>query len=327
MALREFIKEQIKLAQDAYYNGTPLISDEEYDVLVGRFPDLEDSIGPTGDVPHLYRMYSLQKVYLDRGDEVPFTGESVETIKLDGCAVDILYMGGELAQVLTRGDGKKGKDVTANVSMLNVPRKIKQLLPTQITGEIVPLADDIENKRNYASGKVNLKDQDEFMSAIGEGQLIFVAYGVQSDKDQVGLNGTYTEDMDWLAAQGFLTVTDKSGVLFHAPTDGRVVRLNSNNAFNKLGFTNKFPRGAYALKVDDEGVVTTLREVEWQVGASGKVTPVGHFDPIVIDDAVITKATLNNVNYIEALDLEIGCQVRVLRAGGIIPKIVERIYD
>ncbi|URC22560.1 DNA ligase [Serratia phage vB_SmaM-Kamaji] len=326
MALREFIKEQIKLAQEAYYNGTPLISDEEYDVLVGRFPDLETEIGPAGDVPHLYRMYSLQKVYLDRGDERPFTGETYETIKLDGCAVDILYMGGELAQILTRGDGKKGKDVTDNVSMLNVPRKIKQLLPTQITGEVIPLG-DVENKRNYASGKVNLKDQDDFMDAIGEGQLIFVAYGVQSDKDQVGLNGTYAEDMKWLEAQGFMTVGDTSGVLNNAPTDGRVVRINSNNEFNRMGFTNKFPRGAYALKEDDDGVETTLLNVTWQVGASGKVTPVGHFESIVIDDAVITKATLNNVDYIEALDLEIGCRIRVIRAGGIIPKIVERIYE
>lgn len=327
MVMKKYIEEQIRLAQEAYYRGTPFISNEEYDILVRRFPDLEGSIGPVGEVPHLYRMYSLQKVYPNRGDTAPFTSSDVvESIKLDGCAVDILYVGGNLAQILTRGNGIKGKDVTENVRMLNIPTKIAQKVPTQITGEVFPLA-DVENKRNYASGKVNLKDSDEFFNAIGEGQLVFAAYGVQADKDQVGLNGTYKEDMRWLEAQGFLSVLDTSGVLDSAPTDGRVIRVNSNNEFNRMGFTNKFPRGAYAVKEDEEGVVTTLRKVTWQTGASGKVTPVGHFDPITVEDAVISKATLNNVNYIEALDLELDCQIRVIRAGGIIPKIIERVYD
>lgn len=320
------IKEFISLCQDAYYQGNSIISDEEYDILIKRFPQAEGSIGPAGDVPHLFRMYSLQKVYVGRGDVAPDLVDPIETPKIDGCALSALYINGRLAQILTRGNGIKGRDVTANARILNIPKTIKQCVPTQITGEVV-VTKKVENMRNYASGAINLKDTDEFVSRIAEGGLVFVAYGIQCQTDQVGMNGTFAEDMGWLGNQGFLTVVDVDSRLEWFPTDGVVVRSNSNNAFNRLGWTNKFPRGAYAVKEDEEGEVTILRAVTWDVGKSGKVTPVGHFDEIVIDDAKITKATLNNVGYIESLELEIGCQIRVIRSGGVIPKIIEKVDD
>lgn len=324
----DHVKSFIKLCQDAYYQGNSIISDEEYDNLVKRFPQAEDAIGPTGEVPHLFRMYSLQKVYFDRGDEAPFTNDDVvETIKLDGCAIAILYIDGRLTQVLTRGNGIKGKDITENARMLNIPTVISQKVPTQITGEVVTTK-SVENSRNYASGAMGLKDQDEFMQRIIEGGMVFVAYGIQCDSKSVGITGSYRQDMKWLSDNGFATVCDGSDSFLRlCPTDGTVVRLNDNNLFAREGWTNKFPRGAYAIKEDEEGEITTLRKVTWDVGRSGKVTPVGHFDEIMIDDARISKATLNNVEYINVLDLELDCQIRVIRAGGIIPKIVERIYD
>lgn len=320
MSVAKFIEQ----CQDAYYNGVSIISDEEYDCLVKRFPTAEGAIGPTGDVPHLYRMFSLQKVYFDRGEEAPFNSlDQVETPKLDGCALSLLYIHGRLVQVLTRGDGIKGRDVTENAKLLNIPLSIQQKVPTQITGEVT-VTKPVENMRNYASGAMGLKDPKEFQERIDESELTFVAYGIQCEVDKVGCHGTYTEDMAYLQAQGFITVlnTDK---LDWFPSDGRVVRINSNNEFNRMGWTNKFPRGAYAIKVDEEGVVTTLLKVTWDVGKSGKVTPVGHFEEVIIDDAKITKATLNNIDYINALELEIGCQIRVIRSGGVIPKIVERV--
>lgn len=319
------VKKFIKQCQEAYYNGTSIISDEEYDCLVKRFPLAEEAIGPTGDVPHLYRMYSLQKVYFDRGDTPPFNSlGQVETPKIDGCAISILYVNGGLTQVLTRGDGTKGRDITANAKLLNIPTTISQFVPTQITGEVV-VTKKVDNMRNYASGAMGLKSQEEFNERIEEGGLTFVAYGIQCAPEQMGINGAYLEDMLWLIEQGFITVLDVYNKTPWFPTDGRVMRINSNNEFNSMGWTNKFPRGAFALKVDEEGEITTLLKVTWDVGKSGKVTPVGHFEGIVIDDAKITKATLNNIEYIEALDLEIGCSIRVIRAGGIIPKIVERV--
>ncbi|QYC51528.1 putative NAD-dependent DNA ligase, subunit A [Erwinia phage KEY] len=324
--VKDNLKEFIELCQEAYYQGNSIISDEEYDILIKRFPQAEEAIGPAGDVPHLFRMYSLQKVYLSRGDKAPDLVDEIETPKIDGCALSVLYINGKLAQILTRGNGIKGRDVTANARQLNIANTIMQKVPTQITGEVV-VTKKVENMRNYASGAINLKDSEEFLSRIAEGGLVFVAYGIQCQTDQVGMTGTYAEDMYWLENQGFLSVTTVDSRLEWFPTDGVVVRTNSNNAFNRLGWTNKFPRGAYAVKEDEEGEVTTLLAVTWDVGKSGKVTPVGHFEEIVIDDAKIAKATLNNVGYIEALDLEIGCQIRVIRSGGVIPKIIERVYD
>lgn len=321
------VKDFIKRCQEAYYQGMSLISDEEYDRLLKRFPTAEDAIGPKGDIPHLYRMYSLQKVYFDRGDKAPFTTlEDVETDKLDGCAISLLYIDGTFVQALTRGNGILGNDVTSNVRLLNIPKKISQKVPTQITGEVL-ITKEVENKRNYASGAINLKEEDDFIERIAEGGLIFVAYGIQCSEDSVGITGSYLDDMSWLANEDFITVMNIKNYFNWYPTDGKVVRINDNNKFFREGWTNKHPRGAYAIKQDEEGEITTLLKVEWQVGASGKVTPVGYFEPVIIDDATIVKATLNNVDYINSLDLEIGCQIRVIRAGGVIPCIVERVYD
>lgn len=317
------VKNFIKRCQDAYYSGMSIISDAEYDALVKRFP-LEDEIGPKGDIPHLFRMFSLDKKYPNRGDELPFEG--IETPKIDGCAISLLYIEGKFVQALSRGNGILGNDVTDNIQLLNIPKVIRQKVPTQITGE-VHITKEVENKRNYASGAVNLKEPSEFFTRIVEGGLVFTAYSVQCETEKVGLSGSYCGDMLILQDEGFLTCLNIDTKVDWFPTDGIVVRMDSNNAFNAAGWTNKFPRGAYAIKEDEEGEITTLLSVTWQVGSSGKVTPVGHFEPVVIDDATITKATLNNVDYIESLDLEIGCMIRVIRSGGVIPRIVERVYD
>ncbi len=95
--------------------------------------------------------------------------------------------------------------------------------------------------------------------------------------------------------------------------------------FNRLGYTAHHPRGSFAYKTREAGVTTTLLDVEWNVGKSGAVTPVAILDPIVIDDATISRATLHNAGFIDALDLEIGCKVEVIRSGKIIPKIVRRV--
>lgn len=324
----QVLKDFIKQCQEAYYNGTPIISNEEYDALIKRNPQVEEDIGVEGNQPHLFRMYSLQKVYPTRGEdhELIDSVDAVETDKLDGCAISLLYISGILVQALTRGNGIKGEDVTLNARMLNIPSVISQKLPTQITGEVL-VTKQIENMRNYSSGAMRLNSTDEFLERIQEGGLVFTAYGIQCSVDSVGLLGDYVDDLKWMSTEGFLTVGDINSHFDWFPTDGKVFRLRSNKDFVALGWTNKFPRGAVAVKEDAEGETTTLRRVTWDVGASGKVTPVGHFDPVVIDDATISKATLNNQEYIRGLDLELNCQIRVIRAGGIIPKIIERIYD
>jgi DNA ligase (NAD+) len=94
-----------------------------------------------------------------------------------------------------------------------------------------------------------------------------------------------------------------------------------------MGFTSHHPRGAFALKEQKEGVVTTLLDVVWQVGKSGVVSPVAILEPVVVGEARVSRATLHNIEYIRELDLEIGCQVEVIRSGEIIPRIVKKVID
>ncbi|AJF40872.1 NAD-dependent DNA ligase [Vibrio phage phi 3] len=312
----------ISQCQAAYYQGAPIISNEEYDALVRIDPASEHFIGEAGEVPHVYRMYSLEKKYPGRGDELPNLGIYQETPKLDGCAVSHLYIDGKYVRSLTRGDGIKGRDVTANLSML-VPEKLDTNMHiVQVTGEVCT-TEEVQNRRNFASGAVNLKDVTEFKSRVVEGGLIFVAYGFQGNRE----TDTYINDMSWLSSQKFNTVLDESitslvecGAI---PTDGKVYRMIYNNKFYAAGFTSKYPKGAFAVKEDEEGIWTVLEDVVWQVGGSGKVTPVGIVKEVVIDDAKITRVTLNNVDYMEAIGLtHIGQEVSIIRAGGIIPKVI-----
>lgn len=316
----------IKQCQTAYYAGESLISNEEYDALIKRFPECEVAIGGTGEIPHAFRMWSLDKKYPCRGDVLPDTTKYVESNKLDGCAVDLLYIDGKLIQCLTRGDGIKGTDRTANIAQL-VPKHIEEYGIFQVTGEVC-VSKVVANMRNYASGAVNLDDPKEFTQRIGDGGLKFVAYGVQLETEHSGIYDTYREDMAQLAHDGFNTILSADIQALceseQIPTDGIVYRLNNNDSFDEAGFTHKFPKGAFAVKEDEECTWTTLREVVWQVGKTGKVTPVAIFDEIELEGAKTTRATLNNVLFMQGLGVtHIGQEIGLIRAGGVIPKIVE----
>lgn len=307
----------------AYYNGNPIVSNEEYDALERIHGQI---ISGVGEIPHAYRMYSLKKHY-DRDGALPI-GDYVKSEKLDGAAADLTYVNGKLTIALTRGDGIKGRDITDKVRTLNVPPTIPKQGIVQITGEIVAHK-DMENSRNYASGALNQKDMKVWQEKRTEGDMEFIAYNVQVVQNLWGLELTYKDDLITLHNWGFSTASTNDEFSWSDiyPTDGIVYRLNSNVGFNRLGFTDRFPRGAFAYKEEAEAVSTKLMEVIWQTGKSGKVTPVGILEPIVIGEATISRATLNNIAYIEALDLEIGCTVQVIRSGEIIPKIIGRIYD
>ena len=306
------IKDFMDFAAKKYYDGQPVISDEEFDALAEQLSYIKVGTKLSTGIPHVFPMYSLQKVY--EGETPPFSGGH-KSIKLDGAAVSLTYINGRLTTALTRGDGVRGQPITENMRAL-VPEYIKVDAPVvQITGEVVAPA-TIKNARNYAAGALSLKSVDEFKTRY----LYFVAYGLQPVRNKL-----YTEDLYWLIEQGFPTVLDIVGDLF--PSDGFVYRVDTHDEFDKLGFTSHHPRGAYALKKQKEGVVTTLRSITWNVGRSGVVSPVGNFDQIEVDGAMVSKATLHNMKYIEALGLEVGCKVKVIRSGDIIPRIIERVLD
>ncbi|CAL9970034.1 NAD-dependent DNA ligase [Vibrio phage D315] len=318
------MKNYIKGLQKAYYAGKPRISNEEYDALVSRFG--EDEIGTGGDFKHMFRMYSLDKVYPGRGDVYPLVLDScIQTAKLDGCAISLLYIEGLRTQGNTRGDGISSPTTFEPWKLDALGIDIMSSIDTpilQITGEVVNTK-RVKNERNYASGAMQLQDEAEFKSRVEEGGLVFVAYNVQSSPDKIGLTESYLGDMDILCEVGFNVVTEHNWD--DCPQDGIVYRLNDNKAFNAAGFTHKHPKGAFAVKEDEEGVETILLDVVWATGKTGKVTPTAIFEEIVIDDAKISRATLNNAGYIEAMGLEIGDTIQVIRSGGIIPKIIGKV--
>ena len=303
----------LEKASAMYYNGSPIMSDEEFDALARKYRYEEVGYQVTDGIPHLYRMYSLQKVF-NLNDIESSTSPMVRTPKLDGAAVSLQYVNGHLAQALTRGDGQLGRDITLKMEEL-VPNVIGIKGEIQITGEVVA-PDTIPNARNFAAGSLNLKDASEFRSRAKD--LRFVAYDIQGVQYE-----RLTNAMDHLARNGFDVIThfDSSGY----PTDGEVFRVDNYEAFYKLGYTAHHPRGAFALKEQKDGVITELLDVVWQVGKSGVVSPVAILRPVEVGDALVSRATLHNIEYIRSLGLEIGCQVEVIRSGEIIPRIVRRV--
>ena len=132
--------------------------------------------------------------------------------------------------------------------------------------------------------------------------------------------------MNLLDKAGFMTVLNiKDDHPF--PTDGHVYRVDPYKEFISMGYTAHHPRGSFALKKQKQGVVTVLKDVEWQVGKSGVVSPVAILEPVQIGQAKVSRATLHNIQYIRDLNLEIGCRVEVIRSGEIIPRIVGRYDD
>jgi len=311
----------IKQARVAYYNGSPIMSDEVYDRLESQLSLANDTVGY--DIPtdqsrwsHAFPMYSLQKVYA--GDKAPYYDGAavVVTPKLDGAAVSLQYIRGRLHLALTRGDGKKGIDITDKMRYI-VPNEIwveeaENTKIMQITGELVAPT-TIENARNYAAGALNLKDIEEFKTR----DLTFIAYGIQPYPTD-----NYITDLQCLSDWGFETAIDSDYSMF--PQDGDVWRVVDNETFDSFGYTSKHPRAAFAKKQRPQGVVTTLLDVVWQVGKSGCVSPVAILEPCIVGEATVSRATLHNISIIESLDLEIGCKVEVIRAGEIIPQVVAR---
>ena len=305
--MRDFLEH----ASKCYYEGNPIISDAEYDALEAKYGLEKVGYTITDGIPHMYPMWSLQKCFDLEKAPLPLS-RCVETPKLDGAAISILYVNGLLAMALTRGDGKIGRDITDKVKHL-VPNKVARTDTFQVTGEVV-CPTHVENARNVAAGSLNLKDEKEFLSR----PLSFIAYDVFPK-----LHKVWTNDMYDLQELNFLHVIESDWLEF--PQDGRVYRLNSNEEFTLKGYTAHHPRGAFAYKQQKEGKVAELLDVVWQVGKSGVVSPVALLSPVEIDGAIVQKATLHNIEYIESLGLEIGCMVEVIRSGDIIPRVVRRV--
>lgn len=306
-------------AAKAYYDGSPIITDAQFDRLADSTGYSSVGARQHANVEkHYSRMYSLQKYYADSNKQPPlqeFKNKAM-TPKLDGAAVSLLYVGGKLVRALTRGNGIEGRVVTDKflahkLVPLGLANTFDDTDILQVTGELCA-PKHIENARNYAAGALNLGSVDEFRTRAVE----FFAYAAFPH-----IGTTFDEEMLALKLNGFNTVQDK-GIDQIYPTDGVVFRINNHKEFEALGYTSKHPNGAYALKENQECVETELLAVEWQVGKTGKVTPVAILEPVMVGDAVVSRATLNNQGFLLALDLSIGDTVLVRRSGEVIPQIV-----
>lgn len=302
-----------------YYSGEPpLMSDATFDKLADMVGYQKVGARQHENVKrHYNQMYSLQKYYEDEGvAPLHDVKEKVATPKLDGAAISLLYIDGKLAQALTRGDGIEGTDITDKMYARRdlVPLEVYDSSVFQVIGEIVAPR-EVPNSRNYAAGSLNLKDLEEFKTRA----ISFYAYGVFPS-----VHDTFVKDMKFLADNKFETIlaNDLHNIY---PCDGIVFRVNDNALFESLGYTAKHPRGAYAKKERQEAVETQILAVEWDVGKSGKVTPVAILKPIMIGDKQVSRATLNNPGFIEMLGLCIGDTVGVVLGGEIIPSITHKV--
>jgi len=311
-------KKLLDRAWHAYDKGKPFMSDAAFDTLAAKYGYTDFGSEPDIKAKHLYQMYSLQKVFDSDPEPSTMQGEAVKTPKLDGAAISLLYVDGTLVNGITRGrDGIEGEDITRNVYHL-VPTTTKLKGIVQVTGEVV-CDKEIKNARNFAAGSVRLKDNEEFKGRVDT--LNFIAYNIQPSQCD-----TYIEDMQLVADSGFFTVFTPDIEQYYR-MDGEVFRLNDNKVYLDLGYTAKHPRGAFAHKLTENVEIkeTTLLRVDWGVGRTGRITPVAIFESIIIDDANISRATLNNVGFIEDMELEIGDTILVTRSGGIIPKIIGKL--
>lgn len=316
-------------------------------------------------VPHQYPMLSLANTYSE-GEVQDFYQrvqkllntdfELVCELKYDGTSISLVYEKGELQRAVTRGDGAKGDDVTTNVKTIrSIPLRLQGNYPDrfEIRGEILmpwQVFDDLNqererleeplfaNPRNAGSGTLKLQNSavvasrklDAYLYNILGENLPFTSHfeSLQLAKtwgfkvsDAIRVCKTMEEVMD------FIHKWDIERKNLPVATDGIVIKVNSFEQQEELGYTAKSPRWAIAYKYQAEKAVTRLNSVSYQVGRTGAVTPVANLDAVVLSGTTVRRASLHNADIIEALDLHIGDMVYVEKGGEIIPKITAVALD
>ena len=361
-----------------YVLNSPTIGDMEFDMLMRELQDLEaanpDMYDPTSptlrvgsditkefkQVQHKYPMLSLGNTYSK--EEVADFFERVKRalnedfemcceLKFDGTSISLTYVDGKLQRAVTRGDGEKGDDVTANVKTIRtVPLVLsgsgypaefeirgEVLMPWQVferlNDERAAAGEQLfANPRNAASGTLKLQDSSVVAKRSLDAYLYFLL------GEQLPADGHY-ENLEAAREWGFkisdttckcrtidevfafIDRMDAERKNLPFATDGIVLKVNSLRQQKNLGYTAKSPRWAIAYKFQAESAVTRLNEVTYQVGRTGVVTPVANLDPVQLSGTVVKRASLHNADIIEKFDLHIGDMVYVEKGGEIIPKI------
>ncbi len=377
MQLRELLH---RYNHEYYVMNAPTVSDREFDDLMHELIDLEnrnpeffDENSPTQrvgsdlnhefvQVAHRYPMLSLANTY--NREEVEAFYRRVEAglggrrfdicceLKFDGLSISLTYEHGNLVRAVTRGDGEKGDDVTANVRTIRaIPLKLSggdYPDEFEIRGEILMPWESFErlnaereakeeplfaNPRNAASGTLKSKNS----AVVAERKLdayLYYMLGAELPSDNHYDNLRKASEWGFKVSPAMRVVSsldevyefidhwDEARRALPVATDGIVLKVNSLAQQQELGYTSKTPRWAIAYKFQAERAATTLEEVTFQVGRTGAVTPVANMKPVLLAGTMVKRASLHNEDMIKKLGLHIGDIVYVEKAGEIIPQIV-----
>jgi DNA ligase (NAD+) len=312
-------------------------------------------------VYHKYPMLSLGNTYsqeeledFDARVSKGLDGDPYEyfcELKFDGVSISLTYENGVLTKAVTRGDGVRGDDVTTNIKTIRtIPLKINQknvpasfevrgeiFLPRNVFEQLNKERDDIgeeryANARNTASGTVKMQDSGE----VAKRKLDCYAYYLLGENLSVkthdeaikelehwkfNVSPTYKKCKDINEVLNYIAHWEKKRLELPLETDGVVIKVNSIEQQQNLGFTAKSPRWAIAYKYKSESASTRLNAVTYQVGRTGAITPVAELEPVFLAGTTVKRASLHNADIIAKLDLHIGDYVFVEKGGEIIPKV------
>lgn len=377
----------IEAHREAYFErDAPTVSDAEYDRLMvalreleERFPELADDSSPTqtvggavdtstfAEVRHLSRMYSLDNVFSieelrawrARTDKsVPAGTRFLCELKIDGLAVNLLYRDGELVRAATRGDGRTGEDITANVrTIADIPARLAAEFPpaeVEIRGEVFfPIERFTElnaalveagkapfaNPRNAAAGSLRQKDPQVTASRPLHMLVHGIAAWTPADPDHPepsAQSEVYEQLREWgLPISEYYAVrtteAEVEDFIAHAgehrhdvihEIDGVVVKVDDIGMQEELGYTSRAPRWAIAYKYPPEEVTTRLLDIQVQVGRTGRVTPFAVMEPVTVAGSTVSKATLHNAHEVRRKGVLIGDVVTIRKAGDVIPEVL-----
>lgn len=376
----EWLRHEVLRHSEAYFlHDAPEIPDAEYDLLVRELRELEEASGGTdlvanrvgarasttfSPVVHAEAMLSLDNVF-DEGELREWAQRVVASLgwspddadfcvepKIDGLALSISYVDGVLSTAATRGDGRVGEDVTANVMTVHdVPHSLGTLRGrVEVRGEVYLAKDDFAqlnatqatagakifaNPRNAAAGSLRQKDA----QVTATRPLSFLAYQVV-DLDETLSLASHREVLSRLQSWGFTTahstqsahgidemVTSSTWFAQHRhdlayDVDGTVIKIDDLVARRQLGATSRAPRWAIARKFPPEERITTLLAIEVSIGRTGRATPYAVLEPVSVAGSRVAMATLHNEDQVRAKDVRPGDRVIVRKAGDVIPEIV-----
>lgn len=348
----------LQKASYAYYGlDKPFMSDKEYDDLYDELASLEKETecvlagSPTQKVQG-YVLDGFKKVEhskpmlsADKTKEVSEVEKFIDnrdfycSYKLDGLTLVVKYKDGKFVQGITRGNGTVGEDVTEQCKFIkNLPMEISNKHDIELRGECVISWDEFHrinsildephsHPRNLAAGTLRNLD----LNIVKDRNLSFVVFELVSP--------TFTHKWDGLKAiedMGFECVGRAQGTvencvegmqpdLYTYPVDGLIFELNSSELSKSLGATSHHENCRIALKWEDTLYKTKLTDIEWNTSKTGLINPVAIFEPVDLDGAITTRATLHNISYIEDLQLGIGDEIVVYRANMVIPKVHDNL--